>query len=184
MATTAPKAANTRGPDTAPAAEPIAPKKKSKVLLLVLVMVLLGGIGAAAWYFWPGHEDPAAPNKSAAGKAAVAKVASSKPRTYVPLEPFTVNLQREDSQSSAMLQTGLSLKLTDETLAVPIKLQMTEIRSRILLLLTGKTASELATPEGKKKLAEELAREVVQALPAGTAATGLEAVLFTSFLIQ
>jgi flagellar basal body-associated protein FliL len=52
------------------------------------------------------------------------------------------------------------------------------------LLLMGKTASELSTPEGKKLLAEQLSREVVQAVPGTTAATGLEAVLFTSFLIQ
>ena len=61
---------------------------------------------------------------------------------------------------------------------------MPEIRSRVLLLLMGKTASELSTPEGKKLLAEQLAREVIQAVPGTTAATGLEAVLFTSFLIQ
>jgi flagellar FliL protein len=183
MATTAPKANSKREPDPAPEAEPVAPKKKSKLLLIVLVMLLLGGGGAAGWYFWPAHEDPAAPKKGEAGKAAVAKVAPAKPRTYVPLEPFTVNLQREDGQPP-FLQIGLSLKLTDEILSGPIKLAMPEIRSRILLLLMGKTASELSTPEGKKLLAEQLSREVVQAVPGTTAATGLEAVLFTSFLIQ
>ncbi len=94
-----------------------------------------------------------------------------------------MNLQREDTQPP-YLQIGLSLKLTDDALAAPIKLHMPEIRSRILLLLMGKTASELATPEGKKVLAEQLAREIIQAVPDSTAATGLESVLFTSFLIQ
>jgi flagellar FliL protein len=182
MATTAPKATSKREPDPAPEAEPVAPKKKSKLLLIVLVLLLLGGGGAAGWYFWPG-EDPAAPKKGEAGKAVAAKVAPAKPRTYVPLEPFTVNLQREDGQPP-FLQIGLSLKLTDETLSAPVKLAMPEIRSRVLLLLMGKTASELSTPEGKKLLAEQLAREVVQAVPGTTAASGLEAVLFTSFLIQ
>ena len=182
MATTAPKAAVKREPDPAPEAEPVAPKKKSKLLMLAVVIVLLGGISAAAWYFWPG-EDAAAPKKPGAGKAVAAKVASSVPRTYVPMEPFTVNLQHEDSQS-LYLQIGLSLKLTDEKLVDPIKLAMPEIRSRILVLLMGKTASELSTPEGKKTLAEELTREVIQSLPGNTAASGLEAVLFTSFLIQ
>ena len=182
MATTAPKATSKREPDPAPEAEPVAPKKKSKLLLIVLVL-LLGGGGAAGWYFWPAHEDPAAPKKGEAGKAVAAKVAPAKPRTYVPLEPFTVNLQREDGQPP-FLQIGLSLKLTDETLSAPVKLAMPEIRSRVLLLLMGKTASELSTPEGKKLLAEQLAREVVQAVPGTTAASGLEAVLFTSFLIQ
>jgi flagellar FliL protein len=182
MATTAPKANSKREPDPALEAEPIAPKKKSKLLLIVLVLLLLGGGGAAGWYFWPG-EDPAAPKKGEAGKAVAAKVAPAKPRTYVPLEPFTVNLQREDGQPP-FLQIGLSLKLTDETLSAPVKLAMPEIRSRVLLLLMGKTASELSTPEGKKLLAEQLAREVVQAVPGTTAASGLEAVLFTSFLIQ
>ncbi len=182
MATTATKAATKREPEPAPEAEPIAPKKKRKFLILALVIVLLGGSGAAAWYFWP-EQDKATPSKSEAGKSVVTKVSSSKPRTYVPLEPFTVNLQREDLPPP-YLQIGLSLKLTDESLAGPVKLHMPEIRSRILLLLMGKTASELSTPEGKKTLSEQLAKEVIQAIPVSTAAAGLEAVLFTSFLIQ
>ena len=135
MATTATKAATKREPEPAPEAEPIAPKKKRKFLILALVIVLLGGSGAAAWYFWP-EQDKATPSKSEAGKSVVTKVSSSKPRTYVPLEPFTVNLQREDLPPP-YLQIGLSLKLTDESLAGPVKLHMPEIRSRILLLLMG-----------------------------------------------
>ena len=184
MATTKPKATSKREPDPAPEAEPIATKKKkSWLLILAVVIVLLGGIGAAAWYFWP-EQDPVVPKKPETGKTAVAaKVAPSKPRTFVPLEPFTVNLQREDSQA-LYLQIGLSLKLTDEKLVDPIKLAMPEIRSRILVLLMGKTASELGTPEGKKVLAEQLAREVILSAPGVVTAPALEAVLFTSFLIQ
>ncbi len=136
-----------------PAASENAAKPKSKKLLLIIVAVLvLGSAGGAGWYFTK--------NSQPTVVAAPAPV----PPKFIALEPFTVNLQRETGDQ--FLQIGLTLKIVEpDQKAMPsleekIKLVMPEIRSRLLLLLSGKYPSALAPVEGKKKLAQEIIAEI------------------------
>jgi flagellar FliL protein len=161
------------------------PKKKGNLLkLLVLIglpLLLLGG--GAGWYFL--GKAPPPDEKPQAGKAAPAKAAKStpsKPPTFVPLEPFTVNLQMEDT--AQYLQVGLTLKTTDPSYTEQIKLNMPDIRNRILLLLSSKKASQISTLEGKQALANEIMNETAQALGSSVPSGGISSVLFTSFVIQ
>lgn len=188
--TTAAKAANAPPPlepDTdAGDAAPPEKKKLSLLKVLLLLTVLLGGAGAGAWYFLQDRDqdqEPKAAAKPGAMKVTTAKAFSSTPPVFVALEPFTVNLQFEDA-SPQYLQVGLSLKVTDAAVTDAIKLRMPEIRNHVLLLLSGKKASEISTLEGKMKLSTELARAIVQPLAGRVPAQGLEGVLFTSFVIQ
>ncbi len=165
-------------------AAPAPKKRRSLVKLVLLLTLLLGGAGGGAWYFLQDQQPAAA--KAGPAKAAKtdhARADPSKPPLFVTLEPFTVNLQHEDA-SSQYLQVGLALKVSDAGAVDAIKLHMPEIRNRILLLLSSKKASELATAEGKKTLSTELAREVLQPLAGSVPAQGLDSVLFTSFVIQ
>lgn len=131
-------------------------KPKNKKLLLIAVGVLaLIVAGGAGWYFTKGSGHADAPAK----KAAAPKLEQPK---FIPLEAFTVNLQREEGDQ--FLQVGITLKIDDPALEEKIKLAMPEIRSRLLLLLSGKRASELAPVSGKKKLAQEVIQEVNGAL--------------------
>jgi flagellar FliL protein len=161
------------------------PKKKGnllKMLLMIGLPLLLIG-GGAAWYFLRNHEPPE--EKPQAGKAVAAKAAKgtpSKPPTFVPLEPFTVNLQMEES--AQYLQVGLSLKTTDTAYTEAIKQNMPDIRNRILLLLSSKKPSQINTLEGKQALSNEIMQETTQALGSSVPASGITAVLFTSFVIQ
>jgi flagellar FliL protein len=146
-------------------------QKSSKpkwALAIASAMLLLGaGGGGAAWYFQT-KDDSTTPK--------------TKPPVFVSLEPFTVNLQPEYSDQH--LQTNLTLKVDDAAATDLIKLRMPEVRNRILLLLSSKTASEIATVEGKKKLASELAAEINQPFAEGSKGQSVESVLFTSFVIQ
>jgi len=197
MATTAPKQPKTAPKAPAPL-EPdadleqdAAPKKKKKkrslLKMLLLLTLLLGSAGGAAWYFLGDQQSEAATKpgmaKAATAKSAKTKAVSSKPPVFVALEPFTVNLQHDDS-SSQFLQVGLSLKLVDELYVDAIKQYMPEIRNRVLLLLSSKKASEISTLEGKKSLSIELSKEIVQPLAGRVPAQGLDSVLFTSFVVQ
>jgi flagellar protein FliL len=134
----------------APAETEVAAKPKSKKMLLIGIGVLVLGVGAGAgWYFTNGskHEEAHAP-------------APMTPK-FVVLEPFTLNLQREEGDQ--FLQVGITLKVMEpegkSELEEKIKLHMPEIRSRLLLMLSNKRASELAPVEGKKKLAQEIVAE-------------------------
>jgi flagellar protein FliL len=173
-------------PDAEPDEATAPPRKKRSLMKLMLLLALpLTGVAGGAWYLLQGQQSAEAsvPGTAKSAKAAKGKQVPSKPPVFVTLDPFTVNLQREDS-SAQYLQVGLSLKLRDDGSVDAIKLHMPEIRNRVLLLLSGKKAGELSTPEGKTTLSAELAREIVQPLAGGTAPAGLDSVLFTSFVIQ
>ena len=133
-----------------------APKKKSKLTLIIaIVAVLIVAAAGAAWYFLgrAGADDEEEPR------------ASSKPAVFLPVDQFTVNLQPEDG--SQFLQVAMTLKVVDQDTADAIKSLLPEVRSRVLLLLSSKKASQLTSPEGKTKLAEEIIGEVEAPLPHG-----------------
>ena len=179
-----PKAKHEPDEDAEADAAPTKKKKGNllKMLLLIALPVLLAG-GGAAWFFL--GKEPPQDEKPQAGKAAPAKAVKStpsKPPTFVPLEPFTVNLQMEES--AQYLQVGLTLKITDSAYIEAIKQNMPEIRNRILLLLSSKKASQINTLDGKQSLAAEITQETSQALGGSVPASGISSVLFTSFVIQ
>lgn len=127
-----------------------APKSKKK--LIIVAAVLISAIaGGAGWYFM--H------NKDAAHEV---KVEAPKEPTFIPLEAFTVNLQHEEADQ--YLQIGITLKVMEPELTETVKAMLPEIRSKLNLLLSGKRPSELATLEGKKRLANEILIEANNAL--------------------
>jgi len=151
----------------APAAEPAAPKaggSKKLIIILaaVLVLVLVGG-GAA---FMLLKKKPAAEDGEEGAEAAEAApkpkahAKSDHPPTFVPLEPFTVNLADKDVDRFA--QIGVTLQVEDPHFGDQIKAYLPAIRSNVLMVLSHKTAGELLTREGKEKLAKEIMRESVR----------------------
>jgi flagellar FliL protein len=128
------------------AAAPAAKSKKKLITIAVMVAAIAGGAG---WYFTRGGNDT--PH---AEEAKAKKVIPQLPPKFVALEPFTVNLQRETSDQ--YLQVGITLKIFDAELEERIKTSLPEIRSKILLLLATKKASELSSAEGKARLIKEI----------------------------
>lgn len=191
-----------------------APKKGSKKLLIiglaaVLVLSILGG-GAAVFLMKKkaaaaeaaeaesedGESKAAAPKKAAAKKADPAV-----PPTFVPLEPFVVNLADRDIERYA--QIGVTLKVDDPKFAEQMKAFMPAIRSNILMVIAHKTSSDLLGREGKEALAEEIAREAVRPMgididpptadtedkpakkrKAAEVENPIRQVLFSSFIVQ
>jgi len=150
-----------------------APKSGSKKMIIIivaaLVTVLLIGGGAAAFLLMKsgdqteatdeeGYEDEAPAKK----KAAPEKDEKAVPPTFVPLDPFVVNLADRDSERFA--QVGITLQIDDPKTAEEIKAYMPAIRNAVLLILSYKTAEELLSNEGKLKLADEIAREAARAM--------------------
>jgi flagellar protein FliL len=151
---------------------PVAPKKSRLWLWIVIALVvLLGTGGGAAWYLLGAHATPAA-----------AKAAVAKPPVYVPLEPFTVNLSEENGDH--YLQIGIVYQVSDDKLAETMKQYMPVLRNRILLLLSAKKPSEIATVEGKRKLVDELVAAVREVMPPLPPDQQLRGALLASFVIQ
>jgi len=74
--------------------------------------------------------------------------------------------------------------VANEKVIEQIKLRMPQIRNATLLLLSSKTAEELAPVEGKQKLATELVTQINQILGVKDPKQGVVAVYFSAFVIQ
>jgi len=178
-----------------------APSGKKKMLIIIgaLVLLLVIGIGIAATVLLlkPAPEE-VDEEEEVTETAKPAKKGAKKdelPPVYVPLEPFTVNLVPETGDQ--YLQVVLSLECSDPIAESQIKARMPRIRNSITLLLSGKKASELASREGKEKLAQEIKDSVNSVFPQDEPAPKkgkkheaeapgemVKDVLFTSFIIQ
>ncbi|MCC7485306.1 MAG: flagellar basal body-associated protein FliL [Burkholderiales bacterium] len=148
-----------------PAAAPPKQKKgRTLVMAIAALAVLAAGGGGAGWWFL--REAPAATD---AAKGAGVRKPPERPKAvlYVPLETFTVNLQPENGEH--FLQTTLSLRVADSATEQAIKQFMPDIRSRLVLLLSSKKPSDLATIDGKQGLANQIAGEVNTVLDPGAA---------------
>ena len=162
----------------------VAPKKKKGKKLLIIIIaavVLLTAAGGGAAFFLM--------KKNVAGaKPAAKKATRSGPPVFAALEPFTVNLA--DPGREHYLQIGLTYEVHAADVGEALKAQMPLIRSRVLLLLTSRTADELGSRQGKAKLASELVGLARAALAESTAAgakndeVGVTDVHFSSFIIQ
>jgi flagellar FliL protein len=181
------------------------PKKKSKLILFIGIGVLVLALAGGGAFFMMSKKKAAeaeAEGEDGHGpaKTAHAKPKSGTPPTFVPMEPFTVNLMPENGEQ--YLQVVATLKLEDAHVADDLKVYMPELRHRVLMLLSGKKASELQGVDGREALAGEIMAAANDVLGFGSkpqvkgakepdgkgkkdAAEGpVVSVLFTSFIIQ
>ena len=170
-----------------------APPKKSKKLLIiiaaVLVVLLIAG-GAGAFLLMKKnadeeHEDgEVATQKAKDPKKKDAKEAAP---VYVALDTFIVNLAAESPDSAGQyLQLILSVEVADVHVGDRIKMYTPKIRNNVMLLLSGKKASDLLSREGKEALAADIRNLINKILePAAKPDEGpVKDILFTSFIIQ
>ena len=170
-----------------------APPKKSKKLLIIVaalvVVVLLAAGGAAFMLMKKNADEDAEEGEVATQKAKDSKKKDGKeaPPVYVPMEAFTVNLAPETPDTSGQyLQLILSVEVADVQSGDKIKMYTPKIRNNVMLLLSGKKASELIPREGKEALAADI-RTLINKILDPSAKNGegpVKDILFTSFIIQ
>lgn len=156
--------------------------KKLIIIIVAALLVLGAGGGGAAWYFMHGkedaHEEEDKPVKKKSSKKA-------EPSEYIAVEPFTVNLQpTEAGGADQYLQLAITLEVGGPVEAENIKKNMAKVRNRVLLLLSSKKATDLATPEGKVQLSKEITEQLSEPFERRGDKQDIIDVLFTSFIIQ
>lgn len=163
-----------------------------KIVLLTLSVVLLCAASAGgAWYFMNRSHDTKTKVSEEEPEATAAEPEEAKEEAegdeekpvepvFVTLEPFTVNLLPEGQ----FLQTTLVLQVKDEKAGEVLKVYMPQIRSRLLLMLSGKTAEALSSPQGKNELIKEVKQLVSQPFKPGQKPVIVDDVLLTAFIIQ
>lgn len=161
-------------------AEGEAPAKGSKKLIIIIAaVVLLLVVGGGGAFFMmkkkadaeaaaaaegedgEGGGEHAKPVKEAK-KPDHSKEEKHGPPTFVPLDPFVVNLA--DREAERFAQVGINLQVDDPKVGEEMKAYMPAIRNAVLLILSHKTSEELLSVEGKQKLADEIKREAARAM--------------------
>ncbi len=156
---------------TADAAPTSAPKGKSKKMLIIIIVaavlvLALGGVGAMLLL----KKKPAeaeGDEEAATDKPATTAAVKHDPKTvptFVPLDPFVVNLA--DKEADRFAQIGMTLEVGDAKLSDQIKTFMPAIRHAVLMVLAEKTAAQLIDRAGKEQLARQVQREVSRVLGA------------------
>jgi flagellar FliL protein len=167
----------------ADAAAPAAAGGKRKLFVLIGAAVVVLALGAgAAWYFLHGSSSAAEPASKDHASSSKKKKDDAAPPEYIAIEPFTVNLQPESGEQ--YLQVAFTLQVDNKEQVELIKANMAKVRSRVLLLLSGKKASEISTVEGKQRLAGEILAAVNEPFVDNGDPQEVSDVLFTSFIIQ
>ncbi|MEO8003665.1 MAG: flagellar basal body-associated FliL family protein [Betaproteobacteria bacterium] len=155
-----PKAEAEAAPEVA---APKAGSKKKLILIGAGALLLVASAAGGTWFAMRGSHEPAtadgAPVKAA--KKEPKHADKGAPPVFLPLESFVVNLHSTTPQAGdQFLQTEMTLRLADESVVMDVKQNMPEVRNRVLMLLSSKTAQELLTAEGKAKLAEAVRVEI------------------------
>lgn len=141
------------------------------MIIIIAAALALGAGGGGAWFFTQGQ-----------GESGAKEVKKQEKPEFVVIDPFTVNLQPEEGEQYLQIQFTLQVASLEQVEI--IKTNMPHVRNRVLLLLSGKKASEINTVEGKKQLSKEIIEAVKQPFFDKGPAQEVSDVMFTSFIIQ
>ena len=163
-------AAAAPGAEVAAAAPPAKGKKKLIIIIAAVLLLAVAGGGGAVFYMKKKAAEAAAAAEAegdsedagAHGKKKDAKHDVSHVPTFLPLEPFIVNLA--DKETDRYAQIGITLEIEDAKISEQLKAYMPAIRNGILMVLAHKTSAEVLASEGKVKLAGEIQRATSRAL--------------------
>lgn len=163
-------------------AAPASGSKKKLMIMVIAGLLMLGGGAGAGWFFLNSGADAETSHANDAPKKKKKKDKEGVKAEYVPVEAFTVNLQPENGDQ--YLQVQFTLQVDSPEQVTLVKDNMAKVRSRVLLLLSGKKASEINTVAGKQQLAGEIKAAVQVPFDEDGDEQDVSDVLFTSFIIQ
>lgn len=173
--------------------EQATPKKKSgiwKLLLIIFGVIFLVGASVGATLFLTGALDGASvlagedgdSEKKDGRKNKDSKKAKGKP-AYITLgEPFVVNFI--EGNQMRYLQVKIEAMTRDPDVPEAVETHLPQIRNNLVLLFSGLDYATLSTVAGKQKIRDEALAEIQTVLDEETGEPGVEAVYFTSFVMQ
>lgn len=157
--------------DDAPEAAAPPPKKRSKLPLILIGLVLVGGVGGGGWYF--GHK----------GMSDANEPAPIPPPVYHKLEPaFVANVN--DNGNLRYLQVEVQLMARDPKVFEKVAAMDPAVRDGLLTLFAGYPYPDLISVEGRERLRVDTLDRLRSALADEAVASQVEAVYFTSFVMQ
>lgn len=188
-----------------------APKQKKpmsgtvKIVLIVFGVLLLLGVNTALVLMVAGggdsksseHDHPVAENehggeadpKNKAGDDGGHGDDKSKSNQkagtpiYYKVEPtFVVNFQAQEALR--FLQVNVEVMAREQTVIATVEQHMPVIRNNLILLFSSQDFTTISTRVGKERLRAQVLAEIQKVLKEKTGKPGIEAVYFTSFVMQ
>ena len=155
-----------------PAAEARSGGKRGLLIAIAAVVVLVGG-AAAAWFGgWVGGSGSAEP--AAAPQA---------PPIYFDVDSNLI-VNFEGGGRARYLQLGIQVMTRDAAVVDILKLHHPVVRNNLILLFSEQTLETLSSREGKARLADAALAEVQKIVSEHYGEPGVEALYFTTFVMQ
>ena len=157
------------------AAQAPARKRLPKKLVIMVAAALMLGVSAAGAFIYL--------KRTPASAADTAKTGGPrKLPNFVDLDQFTVNLA--EKEQDRYMQIKFSLEIASQEAETTIKEMMPALRSEILLVLSARQATDLASRDGKQALAKDIVDAANRSLDHTAAEHSVTAVRITQLIIQ
>ena len=147
---------------------------KLKLILIIVGVLLLLAVGAIAFLLMGDDE--------AEGDRDDPPIALGAPPIYHSMEAFTVNFTNE--RRARVMQIRLDVMTRDPRVVEVIEQHKPLVRNNILLLLSRQSYDDVASAEGKEVLRGEILETIRDSLALYVNRERIEAVFFTSFVMQ
>lgn len=156
--------------------------KGNKLILIVLLIVALLAC-AAAGYAWMQLKSVQHGAQTAEDNGEQQKKKETPAPVFVPLESFTVSLKPDADRDDRVLYIGVTLRVADAAAEKMVNLYLPEVRSRLLMLFSQQTATELNTLEGKEALRQKVKEALVKPF-AGQEVIAISDVYYNVFILR
>ncbi len=155
---------------------------KKKLIIIIVAIVLLIAIAAGVAFFLMSG-DSEATEESIENEVAEVVEEIAIPAQYIKMKPrFIVNFNVGTRQR--FLQASIEIMTRSQSVVDAIELHNPMLRNEIVRILSEQDFKHLRSPEGRVELKTNLKQQLVAALKAEADVEGIEAILFTDFVMQ
>ena len=160
--------------------------KGMKILIGVMALLLVVAVGAVSYLL--GHRSaPASATAATEASPAHGEEASADAKGHEPVylaldPPFVVNFQSDSA--TRFLQVGVQLMARDQKALDAAKASEPAVRNALVMLFSSQDAKTLISRDGKEKLRADALAEIQKIVADRAKGAALDAVYFTSFVMQ
>ena len=153
--------------------------KKKLIIISLLVLIVLGGAGAAAFFLLGGDDEEVIDEEMVEEMIAEPDI----PAQYVKLKPeFVVSFQVGTRQR--FVQTSIEVMTRQQSIVDALELHEPMVRNEVIRIISSQDFTELRTGDGRLALQALLKTSLVEIMQTEVGSDGIEAVLFTNFVMQ
>ena len=155
-----------------------AKRRRSPLMIGIVLAVVLAALGGGGYFWQSRHAGHAKADKAQAPDA-------NKPEFYLALEPaFVVTFREGDTDALRYLQVGVTLMAHDPQALNVAKEADPVVRDGLVSLFSSQKFDVVTGPAGREKLQADALATVRKIVQKRLGRPGIDALYFTSFVIQ